>query len=498
MPEAAPQSPARTRKLFRYSLYAIGVLALSLVAAAAYLVATFDPNDYRERIVQLVHERTGRTLEMRDRIALTFWPDVGIRLGAVSLSERDSSQPFATVAQARVKLELEPLLKREFIASELVIEGANVAITRYEDGRLNIDDLLAGGGETPRFDIARLAVSRSAIVLSDVAQRRHYEVSNITLETGRVSPRSNASVKLAFDMRDAAESLQVRAKLAGRLTLDMEARRYAMAVTSLEVAGRLGAVTDATLRARGGVAADLNASSIDLGGVELALEGLHEKTERISLSAAAAEVNLVDGEARGRDVRVSLVAKGPAGLTDVKIVLPLVTRSGDTVAAEAATVETSLVRGAHALEATAASPVRVSIAKREMAFDGLTAQLTLKIPQVSRGPVRGVVKGDLRVATQPEGVHLKLAGRIDESVVKAQVVAAGFAAPVYTFTVDVDRLDLDRYMPAAPARATAQAAPERGESLLAPLAGLPATGTLTVGMLHAGGTKASNVKVVLK
>src|SRR5688572_13731809 len=98
MPEAAPQVPTRTRKLVRYALYAIGVLALLLGAAAAYLVATFDPNDYRERIVRLVQERTGRTLEMRDRIALTFWPDVGIGLGAVSLSERGSSQPFATVA----------------------------------------------------------------------------------------------------------------------------------------------------------------------------------------------------------------------------------------------------------------------------------------------------------------------------------------------------------------------------------------------------------------
>ena len=101
-------------------------------------------------------------------------------------------------------------------------------------------------------------------------------------------------------------------------------------------------------------------------------------------------------------------------------------------------------------------------------------------------------------AAQPEGVHLKLAGRIDESNVKARIVAAGFAAPVYTFTVDVDRLDLDRYLPAAATRTSVQAAPERGENLLAPLAGLPASGTLTVGLLHAGGTKASNVKVVLK
>ena len=40
-------------------------------------------------------------------------------------------------------------------------------------------------------------------------------------------------------------------------------------------------------------------------------------------------------------------------------------------------------------------------------------------------------------------ILLRVAGRVGASNVKAHVTAAGFASPVYTFAVDVDRLEDD-------------------------------------------------------
>ena len=498
MPEAAPRAPARSRKLLRHGLYAVAALTLLVAAVATYLAATFDPNDYRQRVIDLVRDKTGRTLEIRGDIGLSFWPDVAVRLEALSLTERESSARFASVERARVRLEIAPLLKREIVASELLIDGARVALTRDADGRLNIDDLLAGGGETPRFDIARLAVTRSAITFRDLASGRQYDVTNLHLETDRLTAAAESPLALAFELRDAAGALAVHAKLIGRLGIDLAQKRYAILGAALELAGRAGSMTDAKLRARGDVTADLASAKVTLAPFELALEGIRNETEHVSVNAAAAEVVHVAGEAIGREVHASLAAQGRAGTTDVKIVLPAVARRADAIAAEAASVAIRLVRGEHVLEAHATAPLEANIAARELALKDLRAELTLSGPHISRGGIRGAVKGDLRLDSDPEGVQLRLAGRVDESNVKAQLAAAGFAAPVYTFAVDIDRLDLDRYLRGdkAPVRERTGATP--AESLLAPLSDLPASGTLTVGVLSGAGAKANNVKVVLK
>ena len=63
------------------------VLAFVVVMAAlaAYLAFLFDPNDYRERLTELVKTQTGRTLAIKGDIGLSFFPWLGFTLGAVEL-----------------------------------------------------------------------------------------------------------------------------------------------------------------------------------------------------------------------------------------------------------------------------------------------------------------------------------------------------------------------------------------------------------------------------
>ena len=60
--------------------------------------------------------------------------------------------------------ELLALLDRELVVSELALVGAKVTILRFEDGRLNVDDLLQGDGRTPQFDIGRDGHMATALV----------------------------------------------------------------------------------------------------------------------------------------------------------------------------------------------------------------------------------------------------------------------------------------------------------------------------------------------
>lgn len=496
MEEAAVKVPRRSRRFLKYSLIALAALALIASALMAYVAATFDPRDYHQRIVDIVQEKTGRALEIRGETALSFWPDIGVRLGALSLSERASKEIFASIESARITLEWKPLLARELVASELVINGVNVRITRDENGRLNIADLLEGGGESPRFDIGRFAMERSTLTYRDLATGAHYELADFALETGRLAARVSTPLTLGGLLRDAGETFRVQLKLGARLELDLVEKRYALMGSNLDFSGRIPGVSDLAVQASANAVARPEAREVDLSAVTASAKGVHG-SDAITVTLDAASLLLAPDRVDGKTLRVSLLAKGSAGTTDMKLDLPSIVRDSDRLEAAAAALDLALHRGEHTVRAAVQTPLKATIGARELRMTEIAGTFTATGPRLPRKGLAGAMRGEVRLDAAKEGVHVQLAGKVADSNVKLQLSAAGFASPVYTFAVHVDQLDLDRYTGTAAADRKAQPAASV-QSLLAPLENLPASGTLTIGALNASGMKASNVKLVIK
>jgi AsmA protein len=497
MPETAP-AQRRSRRFLKYALLTLGALALAVGAAIAYLVVTFDPRDYHDRIVEIVRDKTGRTLAIKGEIALSFWPDVAARLGAVTLSERESSEPFVALEGARIRLQLVPLLRRELIATELAITGASIRITRHEDGRLNIDDLLKGEGATPTFDIGKLVVERSTLTYIDLGAGTRYDFGGISLETGRLANTVTTPVKLAFTLSDAADRVGIAARVTTTLDFDLPQQRYGARQAQLEVKGRIPGMADLAARASGDAVAQMKQNEITVSALDAAMSGTHG-ADALTVAVEARQLVIAPAEARGEGVRVAVTARGPAGTTEAKLTLPALHWAEGTVASEAAALDLTLVRGEHSVRAALSTPVKVAIAPRELALSRIDATFTVLGPRLPRNGVAGRIKGDAQVDVEKEGVRMTVAGKVADSNVKAQITAAGFAAPVYSFVVDIDQLDLDRYIGEnASAAKRTQPSVNPAARLLEPLADLPATGTLTVGVLKSSNVKAGNVRLVLK
>ena len=56
-----------------------GLLSL-LLAACLTLLLCFNPNDYKLTIINVVQEKTGRTLTIDGDISMACWPTLGIDL----------------------------------------------------------------------------------------------------------------------------------------------------------------------------------------------------------------------------------------------------------------------------------------------------------------------------------------------------------------------------------------------------------------------------------
>lgn len=105
----------------------------------------------------------------------------------------------------------------------------------------------------------------------------------------------------------------------------------------------------------------------------------------------------------------------------------------------------------------------------------------------------------LNVGIKADGQKLALNGlnvKVDDSQIKGNVGISNFAKPLYTFDLDIDQVDVDKYAAAAPA------APKETSSSkaldLSALKALNAEGSIRVGSLKYGNTKASNINISLK
>ena len=493
MAAEAARAMRRSRKRLRYALLTLGLLVLVAGAAIGYIVATFDPHDHQHHIVRVIKEKTGRTLAIGGEISLSFWPDVAVRLGRISLSERDREESFLRIESARVRLELAPLLSREIVASELVLAGAHAVITRYEDGRLNIDDLIGGEGPTPRFDIGRVALERSVIVYRDLGSGTRYELTDVNVKADRLANTVETPISVAFTLHALDGEAIVHTKAGGRLSLNLDARQYALTRAAVEITGGVPGLTKLAAHVKGDAA--VRASELHVAPLSGRVQGIRGQDElTVEVDAAKLEVRGIHASAEG--VRAALAAKGPSGTSHLKLGLPAVRREGDGIEAPRAGIELIAQRGQHALRNTASAALQASIAARALTIAALDGTFSVTGPQLPRKGLAGAVAGEARVDLRNEGVQLNLAGKVGDSTVKARATAAGFAAPVYTFAVHVDALDLDRYV--AGGTAAQKATPSAEASLLQALSDIPATGTVTVGVLTSGEAKASNVRLEIK
>src|SRR5680860_368802 len=80
-------------------LIGVVLLVLVFVIGAVVLVATVDPNDYKQRIESAAKQATGRELTLQGNIELSFFPWLGLQLGAASVGTAAGfgDEPFAQV-----------------------------------------------------------------------------------------------------------------------------------------------------------------------------------------------------------------------------------------------------------------------------------------------------------------------------------------------------------------------------------------------------------------
>lgn len=144
---------------FKRGLFSLVVLAIVTVVGGAIFLLTFNPNSYKQKLADIVQQKYQRTLKIDGDIELSLFPRIGLSVQGLSLSDRNSEDPFASLESARFAVALWPLINNRLVVDHVAVTGFKAWIVRDEEGKLNFDDLLQAPPAGPHLPLARSGVS---------------------------------------------------------------------------------------------------------------------------------------------------------------------------------------------------------------------------------------------------------------------------------------------------------------------------------------------------
>lgn len=130
---------ASIRRWARILLIGVGVCLAIPIGIAGFLIATFDANEWKPRLVDAVRQATGRDLSLNGPIGLTMSLVPSIRARDVALSNPPGFSRAAMVTLERLEIEvaLLPLLSRHVEIRRLVLVKPDIRLERDANGTPN-------------------------------------------------------------------------------------------------------------------------------------------------------------------------------------------------------------------------------------------------------------------------------------------------------------------------------------------------------------------------
>lgn len=127
------------RKLLLNLTLGLTALVLLIAVVLGILLATFNPNDYKEYFSRAAYKATGRQLVFQGDIAMSFFPTLGLKTGKLTMSDVDGfgTEPFMTVDSASVAVAVEPLLEKRLEVQEISLHGLRLKLATNAAGENN-------------------------------------------------------------------------------------------------------------------------------------------------------------------------------------------------------------------------------------------------------------------------------------------------------------------------------------------------------------------------
>lgn len=445
------------RTLFKKIAVGIAALLAVFLLLVIYLAVTFNPNDYKPTVIQLVKDKKQRTLDIKGDIKLSFWPKIGADLGEITLSEHQSDQQFAAIKSAKVALAVLPLLKKEIVVDTVYLDGAQVSVIQHADGSFNFDDLLSKDEEESQqinFDVQGIKVTNTQASFTNEKNGASYKVDQLNLTTGQVALKKPFDVATEFHLVANQPAMDANATIKANVMADPEDKHFVVKDLDAQLKGALLDGKDVMLSAQGSVDVDAAKTALDVSKLTLAMKGdFHGVARDIQLQAPALAVNpqLISSE----KVLLSLKQKDAKGDLSLEITLAELKGNQQAVESKGITADVKMNADARKVEGHFASPVKANLAEMVFEVPALAGKFDIKDPVLPNGAMQGQFKLSANADIKQEQVKSTFDLSLAETKLNGDVRVAGFNTPHIGFKVHADTLNLTALLGSSNAKKTA-------------------------------------------
>jgi AsmA protein len=418
----------------------LGLVVALLAAGIGVLHALFDGEKIKGELTRVVLQQKQRKLDISGKLELSVWPDVSIKVGRLSLSEPGGNDEFLALESARVAVAVMPLLSKQVQVQRVEISGLKTTLVKKKDGTLNISDLLDSGAEKPGKKVGAGGTASESLQV-DIAGIKVANAQFIWRDekSGGTTTLSNLDLGT------------------GRVQADSGKQTLVVDALSLAAKGKSGT----------------NAFELKLEAPKLAVSPEKSGGESLSLAATLAS----SGHTVAAKLVLSAVEGNAKTLKVGKLVLDLDAKSGETV-----------------IKAHLDSPVTADVAAQTVALEKFAGSLDLAHPQMPMKQLKLPLAGNLRADLAQQTVALELTTQFDESKIATKLKVAKFSPLALGFDVDIDQLNVDKYLPP---KTTEDKAPKEDKLDFSALKGLDVNGAIRIGSLQVSKLKLSKLNAKL-
>ncbi|MBM3354229.1 MAG: AsmA family protein [Betaproteobacteria bacterium] len=455
-------------KAIKHLLYGIGGLVLVAVLGVGAALVIVDGTFVKSRLERMMKEKN-RTLVIEGTPALKLFPVARIALGKTTLSEPGSDKLFVSLDSAEVALRVMPLMSGEAAVEVLKVAGLKVNVVKARDGRFNFADLAEGGKggedkaghdahrEPPKLRIADINVERMELAYRDEATGQEARVSDFNFKTGRLDGSAPGPVSLSARITGRKPDMDLTAKMAGALRFDLARQEIAFDGLSFSAKGKLDRDT---------LVAEL----------------------------AAPKVEITPAKASGAEVKGTVQVKGPQRNVSVVLRIEGIQGTARDLALAAVALDIDASAEGNSVKGRVSTPVKGNLQARTWELPKIAANLTIAGPAIPQKTVTLPINAAARADLGKQTASLEVSMKFDESSIQAKLAATKFEPLATTFDVGIDKLNLDRYIPAQSKDA------KKGDDRvdLSPLKGKTVSGKIAIGNLTAQRVKLQNVKAEVK
>lgn len=443
-------------KFLKYAAIGIGGIIVLALIGMAYFAATFNPNDYKQQVIDIVKEKNDRILTLDGDITLSFWPKLGANLGKLSISEHQSSKEFASINSAKVALAVLPLLKKELVVDTIYIDGAKANIVKYKDGTTNYDDFLSNDESEPtdiKFDVQGINITNSEINYADESKDAKYGVSQFNLTSSHIALGEPIDLDTNFKLTANQPEITANTMIKGNFLYDPETKRFKVKGLNSDIQGNMFGGKNIDIKATGDIDAQTESMELLVNDLKLAISGDFDGVKQ-SVNLDAPAINIEKDVVNSDKVTVSITQQKADGDLKLNMVLADMKGSPKAIQSSGITGDLSMVQGKRTVSSSFSSPFKGNIEALVFDIPKLAGQLDIKDPSLPNGEVKGTFNLSANTDIKKELADSKFNFVLADTKLNGDVSIASFKKPNIKFNLNADKLDLNKLLGSPSANAT--------------------------------------------